>query len=506
MIKWKTHRPSLLLLGSYIFLLLFFFFFTFFNYANDKPRGIHQWAQADRLSIAERYIEGRGLNDPATLSMKTEDGKVGVEFSGYQYVLAQVVRAGFNKAYLPLLYRLLTFVIFFTAFFFFVFKSLKEENLLYRMALFVGLMSSPILLYYSYNFLPDILALSILLVCFYLVNKDLRSNYIWVVLLSGLALLIKTSSGIYFISFYAIYFLASFKKWDKLFLINTLLFFAIAGGVAYYDYVLVNLRNQALNSYVFLSGTRPAQSMQEFWNVFDTASRFLKEYFNAAQWTVFWLAVGFYLFRIKKIKLKDYRFQLVILLTLGLLSIIALFGVQYKDHDYYVLGTFMPIVLYLIVMALKGMSEYVHPRASLVLALIFAVTSFTLGSNRHFNRMSETVVIDGWPEKYERNWLVDADKKIAPFVKKDELVVAVYVPEPNFALIYVDRKGATFNTEEMGRDQSPFPWFLRFLKANFVVCKTSNVEQFKLDEAEFFIDAKVLYQDDDLTLFYGHGY
>jgi hypothetical protein len=506
MINRKTTTKAYKLLHAFVILFLFIFFLVFFKYSNDKPRGIHQWAQADRLSIALRYIEGRPLNDPATLSMKTTDGKVGVEFSGYQYLIAQVVRAGFNPEYLPILYRMLTFVIFFCSLFFLLFKILDQEDVVYGMAIFVGIISSPILLFYSYNFLPDILALSLLLWCFYFIHTNFTKHIIVIILLSGLSLLIKTSSGIYFISFYAIYFLSSWKKWNGKFVFSTILFLLIAGGVTYYDYVLVNLRNQELNSYVFLSGTRPAANMVEFWNIFDTAERFLKEYFTGAQWGVFWIVVGYHLYRIKRISIKSKYTQLLGFLFLGLLSIIILFGVQYKDHDYYVLGTFMPIILFAILKTVRNISAYLHPRAALILAFCFAVISFTQGSNRYFNRMSETVHINGYPEPYKRDWLINADKKIESFVEQEELVLVIYAPEPNHALVYLNRKGATFNTEEMGREKSPFPWFIKYLKAKYVVCATDQYENLKKDEPTFIERSEILFQDAKLMLFETDGY
>ena len=132
---------------SFVILFLFFFLFVFLPYANEKPRGIHQWAQADRLAIAERFTENRSVTNPATLSMKSDDGRVGVEFSGYQYLIAQPFKWGLNHNYLPFIYRFLTFSIFFSVFFMLVFKLLKNEGFWFKIATFIGLFSSPILLY-----------------------------------------------------------------------------------------------------------------------------------------------------------------------------------------------------------------------------------------------------------------------------------------------------------------------------------------------------------------------
>ena len=68
-----NHKPVNLNKKQFIlisFIALFFvtFFMTYYPTANDGPRGIHQWGQADRLAVCLRYIDGKTLNDPATLS------------------------------------------------------------------------------------------------------------------------------------------------------------------------------------------------------------------------------------------------------------------------------------------------------------------------------------------------------------------------------------------------------------------------------------------------------
>ncbi len=491
---------------SFILLYLFIFFFSFFQYANDKPRGIHQWAQSDRLAIAERFVEGRNVTDPATLLIKTEDGKVGVEFSGYQYVIAQLIRAGINKTYLPFLYRITTYSLFFCSLFILVFSVLKSENILFKSAIFLGLFSSPVLLYYSYNFLPDILGLTLILICLYFLFRDFEKYFYLILLISGFSFFIKTSSGIYFIAFYAIYFLKYWNKWNIKLILGGLIFIAIAVSVGWYDYFLVNQRNQELNSYVFLSSSRPTESYAAFIEIFNTAKRFLGEYFNNSQWVLLAILLVLNIFNISKLKIRSKSLQLTILIVIGLFALILLFGVQFKDHDYYVISTFMPIILFLAIKSIAKFAEYVPPKTSLTLAILFAIFSFSQGSNRHFNRMSENVNINGSIEHYERNWLIDADNKIENIVPKSDLVYVVYVPEPNLSLIYLERKGATFNTEEMSREKSPFNWFLDLQKTKWVVCQDKKLKQLKEDQAIFLNNSTIVYSDKNFTLFKVNGY
>lgn len=535
----------------------FVFFLTFYPYANDGPRGIHQWAQSDRLAIALRYIDGNELTDAATLSLKTEDGRTGVEFSGYQYAIAQLVRAGIVPVqFLPLCFRITTFTLFFISLFVLVFSLLSKEKHIYKALVLVGVLSSPLLLYYSYNFLPDVLGLSLLLFCLYLFNNNHQKYIYHILIISGLSLLIKTSSGIYFISFMAIYFLQfwTFKNKkhtilslvavllvfitllaykrenflsivpyiasalgllylavllvlkNKRFTIASLLFITIGSLVAYYDVVHVSQRNTYYYSFVFLSSTMEVQSFDEFFQIFNTASRFKSQYFNGAQRFLIFILSIVALLNVKKISLKNKNTQLVLLVCAGLLAIILLFGVQFMNHDYYVIATFLPIALYLILKGIARISEFVHPRTSLILASIFAFVSFSQGNNAYFNRMSEVVWINNYAEYYERNWLIGAQDKVDSLIPENAPIMSVYSPEPNFALVYLNRKGVTINVEEMAREESPFRLYLNRLPIEYVICYSRFTEWFMRDQPVFVKQAEVLYQDEKFTLYKSNGY
>ncbi len=487
---------------SFIALFSLTFFLTYYPTANDGPRGIHQWAQADRLAVCLRYIDGKSLNDPATLSFKTPDGNVGVEFSGFQYALAQIVKSGYPEEWLPFLFKITTFILFFTALFFLSFQVLNEEKILYRSAIFIGLLSSPLLIYYGYNFLPDILALTLLLWAFYFYFRDFNKYIFIILLLSGLSMFIKTSSGIYLISFYGIFFLNNIKKINLKLIFTTIAFFTIVSFIAYYDYFLVNQRNIELYSVVFLSSPIPVSSWDEFITIFDVARRFRFDYFNGVQRILFGVLILFLIINFKKPVLNKYDLKLTFLIFLGLLSIILLFGVQYMNHDYYFIGSFMPIILFLSLKCIAYFSQYIQPRTSMILALCFALVSFSQGNTRYFQRISEIVKINGNPEPYPFKWIENSKDKVEPYLEKEDLVFVTYVPEPNHSLVYLRRNGATFNAEEMSRDKSPFNYYMERLGAKFVICKTEDLEQLKIDQPEFLAQSNVKYKDQYLILFY----
>ncbi|MEY2924143.1 MAG: hypothetical protein RLZZ337_691, partial [Bacteroidota bacterium] len=79
-------------------------------------------------------------------------------------------------------------------------------------------------------------------------------------------------------------------------------------------------------------------------------------------------------------------------------------------------------------------------------------------------------------------------------------------PEPNFSLVYLNRKGATFNKEEMGRDNSPFNWFIKEQKGQYVVCNQQFKSNFEHDQKAFLSKLEIAFEDDQFILYKVNGY
>ncbi len=498
-------RQKALLLSSVIFFLLVYFF-TFFPHANALPRGIHQWAQSDRLAVAARYAEGAPLLEPATYCMKTIDGRVGVEFSGGQYLLAQFMKLGVSQEYLPFIYRFFTFSLLFISLLVLANLMLKEEGWMHVILAFITIISTPVLFYYGYNFLPDAWALSLILLSLYFFHKGMNKHIFVILILSGLAALTKTSAGIFFIALYGVFFLQNISKPSVRSIIASLFFIAIAVCIAYYDYTYVHLVNTELWSGVFMSRIVPITSWSEFTEVLDTSLRFKNEYASKVQrWLVIVLAITSF-FALRKSSLKSEKTQFFVLSALGLVSFILLFGPQFMHHDYYVLATIMPIAIYGTLLAFRFTLRYVHPVTSLFLLLLTSIVSFSNANSKYFSRMSEEVNINGYTEYYPVKWLKNSHLILADFVPKDELVIVPYAPEHNHSLLYLHRRGFTFNTEEMGRkDGNPFDFYLTTQQPKYIVLRTEYKEQFAQDQPDVLSKSAILFSNADFILYtYGH--
>ena len=68
--------------------------------------------------------------------------------------------------------------------------------------------------------------------------------------------------------------------------------------------------------------------------------------------------------------------------------------------------------------------------------------------------------------------------------------------------MYLRRNGATFNAEEMSRDNSPFNYYIEKDGNEYVLCKTNNIDRLRADQSDFIDKSTIKFQDDDLTLYY----
>ena len=171
------------------------------------------------------------------------------------------------------------------------------------------------------------------------------------------------------------------------------------------------------------------------------------------------------------------------------------------NHDYYVISTVFPILIYGVFKVSARYLPYVHPTTTAILLGIITLLSFSQANSRYFERMSEIVHVKGSPESYAYKWLIGGEEKIAKWVSIEEHIYVCYAPEPNHSLVYFNRRGATFNTEEMSRDESPFWYYLKTIQPKCIAVQSSNVTQLMADQPRLLEIAENVYSDDKLTVF-----
>lgn len=469
------------------------------------PRGVHQWAQADRYALAAKFTENLDFWHPATYSQISDQGELGVEFPLMPYSAAGLSML-FGEHYLPFLYRLLSFLLLFSGLAFLAYRLLKPLGMLPYSAILIGLFSSPLLLFYAANFLPDAAALGLVLwgiaLCFTHSSKPFL--YAGIVLLV-LAALVKTSSGIYLLAYLSSVILSLKKGSARENVFILALGFAGLLFIAYYDYFQIHLRNKQLWSTLFLSSTHPITNITEFIDVLKAMYEWKWEYFSLPQWIIAIAALVYGLFISLKSKKWSQTRIFILFSALGLLAVLLLFGKQFIHHDYYFIASFYPILFFGILLGLKSLGSHLKGLWNIVL-ILFSVLSFSFGSNQYFDRMSESCTMGGKHHFYAYEWLDKAQAVVQQNVEQENMIFVVYEMEPNLALVYFQRNGIVFNREEMGREESNFYYWLERRKPKYVLCRAQHLSLFEAEHADFIAKCKLLESNTDYNLYEIHGH
>ena len=425
-----------------------FLYFGLLPYIEHGPFGMHQGAQADRASIAFNYAqESMNFFQPRVMENRNMHGITGMEFPIIAYASALLYKVfGFSN----LFYRLIEALLFIAGQFaawriagFFVTK------LTHRVLLHTLWVSSPILIFYSNNFLPEVPALSLSLLAWYQFFRyyygiEPRKSMFGFALFSTLAALIKITYLIPIITLFGLILMqkrlkmAEFpqKKRFFIFLLIPVLIVPIWYGYARY------LTDLTYNLH-FLQKINPPGSISEF---IENSRYALNTWIDGVyprQFIILLLLVwGFTIQR--QIKNLDLLAWISIGLFLGFLSVFILFNRQFRYHDYY----FVSAIPFLFFMMLYIYKQHLEQRMifSGVVGIITLVGLFIspVLNARHTKKQVMATYTKG--DYFCQNVLPNIEdmEVTRAFINREmgtgELIVA-FDPSPNTLLYYLGRQG-----------------------------------------------------------------
>jgi hypothetical protein len=373
--------------GNIVFILLLFFIAIMYNYHNivwERPYSIHQWRQADCLSLCANYFhEGRSFLEPAIHWLGDKDGKTVSECPILYYTVAKLWKIfGFHES----VFRLLNVFIVFTGLFCLyrlVFQFV--DDFIWSILIVFLLFSSPLLAFYSNNFLADAPAFGLVLIGAYMFwlgfIKQKTFFYILAFCFFLMAGLIKVSSlllviAIFILHFFAILFYSTnkwwFYKWFSL-LPYSILFLSV-----YAWYSFANQYNQQNLSGIFLTGIFPIweldnQSINDIWNSFF--NELLPAFYNkkALLVIIVLFAISFVFYK----KIDRLLLALSALVFIGVVGYLILFFKAFTVHDYYLtnLLIFIPLPLISVVVMLKNNHQALFKSNKLKIAIILLTTA-----------------------------------------------------------------------------------------------------------------------------------
>lgn len=456
-----SDRAYRLLAGGFFLVLVLVYYWPSLGW---MPRGIHAWAQADRLALAFGYYD-HGLHFflPRTLTLSSIDGVGGVEFPLLPYLAALGAKVLGRGAIVPL-YRLLTGATAWLAYYY-LFRLVFERTRQVAAALVPGifLATSPVFAYYAGNFLPDPVGAALVVVAsYYLLRYQLKYRFgdlAGAIALFTLAALIKVSTGIYLIGAFSTFLLWAYLQPAALTVRQRILLLLLAGaslGIII-GYTIYNQHlNKIYNSDLFLAEPRPLTTMAEY----DMVMRRIREswrheYFVPFHYQVLVASLVVCVLSLGRVLRTEWIWAAQLgLATVGGLLFFKLMGAQFFHHDYYVIAPFWPGLVLLVALGITQLALRLGRLPHLARHVLFGAVALGLlipGLRKYRARMGDPYL--PFSADYNYRWMQGGAARLAAAgVPTSATILLVGDGAPNLGLVYFDRRGLVWNPD---RNQLP---------------------------------------------------
>jgi hypothetical protein len=402
------------LIYGILFLLIAWFYGTF-ETMDRGPYSRHQWRQSDCLSITQHYYQDNlpFLEPEIHWRGMGESGKTISEFPIVYYTVAQIWKVT-GKHYW--IYRSISFLI--MAFGLFYLKKLAQLFLKDNFwAIFIPLLlfSSPILAYYSNNFMMNTNAFALALIgAYHFYRHRTEKSYkhlIYACILFLFAGLLKITALLLFFGIGAIFLYEMLwkerslkQRWKELIpygttLLLILLWYRYAGAY--------NSKNMSM---VFLQGLLPIWDLgwEDIYSNWKLLNSDLKPaYFNVPAFS--FLGISFIGMLINYKKTNRYFLALSVLITLGISAYILLFFQVFNVHEYYLtnLLIFIPLISLLLLDYLNNNYETIFRSRALKITASIALIFFI------YSAAVQTVVKYDIGKKWAKNSFILDKEEVA---------------------------------------------------------------------------------------------
>ena len=415
-----------------------------------RPHGYHNWRQCDGATITLNYYNvSMNFFEPRLNLIENNDGKMVSEFPVIYYLTACLYKVfGFHEFFL----RLISALIFFSGLYY-LFKtiSLLLDDSWYGLVLSLMLFTSPLVIDYALNFLPDVPGLALSFIGFYffvvyLQNQNNKSLYIstfWF----ALAGLLKITALIGFLSlagtiiFVALFYFFKSEKPVCLRNKTALTLFILLPLVVNVCWIAyVNYYNTTNNNLYFTTSIRPIWNVgeaktKEIWAQFDYQWLRMTMYRDFLNTIPFLAGIALLFYSRKNVPYALWMLFCII----GSVLYVILFFEQFIVHDYYMIClSILPVSV--IFVLLKRIKEW---KFSVFNSYFFKVgLAVLLGVMVHhgyrINSMREKMDYYTFPEYFS------ADKELLKFgIAPDDKVISIGDESTGITLYLMNRRGWT---------------------------------------------------------------
>ncbi len=355
--------------SSLIFILSILAVSVYYGYPDmlfKRPQSIHAWRQADGASFALNYYQqGMHFFQPEVNNLTSLGGTSGKTAPGentYLYYFVAVLYHIFG--YHEFLFRLVFSLIFITGLFF-LYKSIRYlfNDAFWAASVPILLFTSPVIVYYGNNFLPNTAALAFAFIAWYwffrYINEN-RDRFMYISMLFFLlagwlkitALVSLSAIGAIFILEWI--FDIRCRKERKLFpspvkfIVSVSILLILVGLWVYFTTWYNNVNDSTYFVHrAFPFWTFSADELRKV--VFNIRHVWLTEYFHPVVLVFLGASAVFILLHVKKIS----RFLLFtnLFLLAGITVFVMMFFWFFRDHDYYAINLYiLPVFLLIAVL------------------------------------------------------------------------------------------------------------------------------------------------------------
>lgn len=458
-----THNPNW---GRFIFIAVFILLCWVYDLdktLSGRPQSIHIWRQTTSLSIALNYYEhDNSLFKPQLHSQFCSDGMSGQsagEFPLVYFCVAKLWKVFGVHEWIFRLVQLL--ILFFGLFALFETCNYFLKNQFWSGFVSLILFTSPMVVFYGINFLPDGTSLALMFIgWFFVLRYHLirRTYWLWIAaFFFTFALTIKITSAISLIAFlgWVAFELIFRKKEDRI--INyyylQILPYIIVIALTTAWYVYVDYYNTLHRGNYSEHSILPIWKMtsEKFEIIKDQVNKiFLMQYMNPyMQYLTFAVWVGLAMRFWKNSQIQNWG---ILVLPFGAFSVLMLWFQVLHGHDYYLIVLLIAFA-FVWLMLFSVLKNYEWMRHPLMYGLLLAIFAY--------NVYSCQIVLKERYKGWMNDWFVknlEAVGELDPLfdqlkIGKDDRVISIPDPSVTASLYFMNRPGYTdfgsdFNQEE----------------------------------------------------------
>lgn len=434
-------RPLLLL----FFIAAFYFLLGIHKIIPLRPQSVHQWAQCDRASVAWNYYNsGYHFFYPAVNNIDNGSGVTGMEFPIVQFIVSLLYGLfGFHEWF----YRLITLIVYtFGLYSAFHISKYFTSNALSAIGIVLLFACSPVLVFYSVSFIPDIYSMSLMLIAWYLLIVQVNGKHKyapvlhWIFIL--IACLIKPTALIHIPPMLLFRKMVLERDRGIKAMLPSLLFTVLVFFLTFLWYAYASWLSKSEHSEIFLLQSRPLQNWTQFVEVWEIVKKdWLDRIFHPFILLAICFLCGFFLLR--KFDRKDPLSCLLVMNLLGMLAFIRQMWLQFAFHDYYSV-VLMPVFLFMLIYCFRSVLQLRKKQiAYFFSALLLISSAFQFYLAKTHLRVSHKK--DNW--KYGSVHF-DACFDGAAFLTKSGIpagaaIITLFDHTPNVSLYLLGRRGVS---------------------------------------------------------------